>query len=232
MAEVAEKVYKPYVLVADDSRVVRRTIVKYISPYFNVIEAENGVAAWRLLNQSSRIEVVITDIQMPEMDGYSFICKIRAEDDAGMRDIPIIVITSADDETTRDRAYACGANDFVLKPFNTEQLLNTVRSQLGDYRESVKEVVNNNAPDAANEEIVLANKDETSLTSAITHIDTGMRMLASLKSAAIAPHALTLVLRFMPLLKFCNTRFNLGMDREIAVLQQGIATARENPKKT
>lgn len=219
---------KPHILVVDDSRVVRRTIVKFLSPYFHLTEAENGAAAWRMLRQSSSIELVISDIQMPEMDGYTFICKVRAEDDAGLRDIPIIVITSAEDDITRERAYACGANDFVLKPFSNKQLLDCTKAQLADYRESV-EKVENNTP--VIKEVVMPNADEGSLTSAVTYIDTGMKMLAQLNSNTIAPHSLALVLRFLPLLKFCNTKFDLGMDSEIATFQQRIAAARDALKK-
>lgn len=179
-----------------------------------------------MLRQNSSIELVITDIQMPEMDGYTFICKVRAEDDAGLRDVPIIVITSAEDEITRERAYACGANDFVLKPFNDTALIACVRAQLRDYRDSVEPVEQNARPV---EEIVMPNADAASLSTAVTHIDTGMKMLASLNSNAIAPHSLALVLRFLPLLKFCNARFGLDMDSEIATFQQRVAAEREKP---
>jgi len=219
---------KPHILVVDDSRVVRRTIVKFLSPYFHLVEAENGVAGWQVLRQDSSIELVISDIQMPEMDGYTFICKIRAEDDAGLRDIPIIVITSAEDDITRERAYACGANDFVLKPFDNNQILECTKAQLTDYRESVERV---ESQAATVEEVVMPNADEGSLTSAVTYIDTGMKILTQLNSNTIAPHSLALVLRFLPLLKFCNTKFNLGMDSEIATFQQRVSAARDGSEK-
>src|SRR4051812_16390964 len=113
---------RPWVLVVDDSRVVRRTIMNVLGRAYNVLEAGDGIAGWRTLSQNSRVEVVISDIEMPELDGYGMICKIRAVEDPALREIPIVVITSAEDEITRERAYACGANDFILKPFNTDQL--------------------------------------------------------------------------------------------------------------
>lgn len=218
---------KPHVLVVDDSRVVRHTIYKFLSPYFKVTEAEHGMAGWQILRRDSSIELVISDIQMPEMDGYTFICKIRAEDDSALRDIPIIVITSAEDDITRERAYACGANDFVLKPFDNKSLLECVKAQLSDYRESVERVEKQTAPV---EEIVMPNADAASLTSAVTYIDSGMKILANLNSNDIAPHSLALVLRILPLLKFCNTRFNLGMDSEIATFQQRVMVERNKRK--
>jgi CheY-like chemotaxis protein len=230
-AEAAATDRKPHILVVDDSRVVRHTLVKCLSPYFRTIEAENGVAGWRVVNQNSRIELVISDIQMPEMDGYTFICKVRAADDPGLRDIPVVVITSSEDDITRQRAYACGANDFVLKPFNTKQLLGCIRSQLADHDDATAQVEEETLPAAADDgETVLPNADAASLDSAIAYIDAGMKMLMRLNSTVVAPHALTLVLRFMPLLKFCNIKFKLGMEHEIGMFYQRVKMAYEAHK--
>src|SRR6266566_7399884 len=126
----------PWVLIVDDSRVVRRTIMNALGQAYNVLEAGDGVAGWRVLSQNSRVELVISDIEMPQMDGYGLICRVRAAEDPALREIPIVVITSAEDETTRERAYACGANDFILKPFNADQLLTCARSQVSEYRKA------------------------------------------------------------------------------------------------
>jgi CheY-like chemotaxis protein len=223
---------KPWVLIVDDSRVVRRTILNTLGPAFNVLEAGDGAAGWRMLRQNSRIEVVISDIQMPEMDGYSLICKVRAVEDPALREIPIIVITSAEDDITRERAYACGANDFILKPFHADQLLTCVRNQIAEYRKTatgLTAATPSQEPVKPTAEVIPITISDTgpgTLETALEHIDTGLDILRGLKTAAIAPHALALVMRFLPLLKYCNTKFNLGMDREIAVIQQRIAAAR------
>src|SRR5687768_11020540 len=86
---------RPWVLIVDDSRVVRRTIMNALRQTYNVLEAENGVAGWSVLRQNSRIELVISDIEMPELDGYGLICKIRAVEDPALREVPVVVITSA-----------------------------------------------------------------------------------------------------------------------------------------
>jgi CheY-like chemotaxis protein len=206
MGKAALQNDKPCVLVVDDSRVVRHTIVKALAAHFDMLEAENGVAAWHTLNQNSRIQLVISDIQMPEMDGYTFICKVRAADDPALRDMPVVVITSAEDEITRERAYACGANDFVLKPFNTTQLIQCIDSQLAATHEQQAPT----APHTANGdgEVVLANPIQDNVA-----------------------RTLILVLRVLPLLKNCNTKLNLGIEREIALVQQRIAAAHEEMKK-
>lgn len=222
---------KPFILVTDDSRLVRAAIVKVLGRHFNTIEADNGTAALRALRQNSRIEVLITDIQMPEMDGYSLICKLRASEDPGLREIPIIAITGADDEITRERAYACGANDFILKPFDAAKLLECVSSYVKE-QQGASEMASNVTPISAAKptakvEQVMVADTHGSIDQALHHLDSGLNMLRGLKTASIAPHALNLVIKFLPLLKYCNLRFNLGMDKEIAVFQERLIGARE-----
>ena len=209
MGKAALQDDKPCILVVDDSRVVRHTIIKALATHFDMVEAEHGVAAWRTLNQNSHIQLVISDIQMPEMDGYTFICKVRAAEDPALRDMPVVVITSAEDEITRERAYACGANDFVLKPFNTTQLIECINSQLAAGHETLEQRAPT-APHTASGagEMVLANPTQNSVA-----------------------RTLILVLKVLPLLKNCNNKLNLGIEREIALVHQRIAAAHEELKK-
>jgi CheY-like chemotaxis protein len=223
---------RPWLMVIDDSRVIRRTIMSVLRQTYNVLEAENGAAGWSALRHNSRVELIISDIEMPELDGYGLICKIRAAEDPGLREVPIVVITSADDDTTRERAYACGANDFILKPFNANQLLTCVQTQVNEYRAAngvapmetsapapTAQPAANAAPAA------IADTGPGTVETALDYIDKGFGVLRGLKTASFAPHALSLVMRFMPLLKYCNAKFSLGMDREIAVFQQRVAAA-------
>lgn len=119
---------KVRVLVADDSRVIRKAINKILSNEFELIEAEDGETAWERLLQDTSIEVLVSDIEMPRLDGYSLICRIRAAETERIRNVPIIVITGADDELTRERAFACGATDFIIKPIDGVQLLARTRA--------------------------------------------------------------------------------------------------------
>jgi diguanylate cyclase (GGDEF)-like protein len=119
---------KVRVLVADDSRVIRKAINKILSNEFELIEVEDGETAWEHLLKDNSIEVLVSDIEMPKLDGYSLICRIRAADAERVRNVPIIVITGADDELTRERAFACGATDFIIKPIDGVQLLARTRA--------------------------------------------------------------------------------------------------------
>ena len=110
------------VLVVDDSAVIRQAISKMLKVDFDVAVAGDGEAGWEALTRAPDVGVLITDIEMPRLDGYAFICRVRASDDPHIRDLPIIVITGADDEETKTRAFACGATDFITKPLNLSQL--------------------------------------------------------------------------------------------------------------
>lgn len=121
-------VEKPIVIVIDDSRVIRRAIGKILSSEFTLIEAEDGEAGWEHLVSDPRVQVAISDVEMPKLDGYSLICRIRASEEQRLRDLPVIVITGAQDDLTRERAFACGATDFVTKPIDGVQLLARARA--------------------------------------------------------------------------------------------------------
>ena len=119
---------KTRVLVIDDSRVMRHAVNRVLSQEFDILEAEDGEAGWEKLVSDQSVQVVISDVQMPRLDGYSMICRIRAADLSRISGIPIIVMTGADDDITRERAFACGANDFITKPIDSTQLLSCVRN--------------------------------------------------------------------------------------------------------
>lgn len=118
---------RPRILVIDDSRVIRRAIGKTLSSQFDVTEAEDGEQGWEALQRDPSIEVVISDLEMPRLDGRGLLARIRACE-GPLRDMPVIVITGADDEEARAQAFAAGASDFVTKPIDNVQLLARVRS--------------------------------------------------------------------------------------------------------
>jgi two-component system, cell cycle response regulator len=118
------------VLGVDDAQVMRRAVEKMLESDYDVVLANDGEAGWEQLAQDNQIEMLITDIQMPLLDGYGLICRVRASDNAHIRDLPIITITGAEDDETRIRAYACGSTDFIIKPFNKKLLSSRVHAYL------------------------------------------------------------------------------------------------------
>jgi len=118
------------VLVVDDAQVMRRAVEKMLQSDYDVVLANDGEAGWEILQRDSNIEMLITDIQMPLLDGYGLICRVRASANAHIRDLPIITITGAEDDETRIRAYACGSTDFITKPFDKKLLQSRVHAYL------------------------------------------------------------------------------------------------------
>ena len=110
------------VLVVDDSLVIRKAIEKHLKADFDVLLADNGETAWEIIARDHGIKVLITDIEMPRLDGYGLICRIRAAEEPPVRGLPVIAITGAEDEQTKARAFACGATDFIIKPIDPMQL--------------------------------------------------------------------------------------------------------------
>jgi two-component system chemotaxis response regulator CheY len=91
---------------------------------FNVVQAEDGVHGLEVLSQSSP-DVIITDINMPRMDGFGFIEGVRR--DQRHRATPILVLSTESDHEKKSRARAAGATGWIVKPFNAESLVAAIR---------------------------------------------------------------------------------------------------------
>jgi len=130
---------RPRILIADDSRVIRLAIKKILGTQYDIVQVENGAHAWDQVCQDRDIQALVTDIEMPQMDGYELICRIRAADDARIRDLPVITITGTDDEYVRHRAFACGATDFITKPLDSIQLQARVQAYV-QYGEATRDL--------------------------------------------------------------------------------------------
>ncbi|HEY0845990.1 MAG TPA: response regulator [Noviherbaspirillum sp.] len=114
---------KPRVLIADDSRIVRATLIKHIEGMFEFREALDGEQAWETLLLDPSIRVVITDLTMPKLDGYGLLQRIRSSKIGRIRDIPVVVVSGSDDQEERKRAKDAGATDLITKGIGTAQLL-------------------------------------------------------------------------------------------------------------
>ncbi|MDH5436916.1 MAG: response regulator, partial [Gammaproteobacteria bacterium] len=119
----------PHVLVVDDSRLMRVAVKKILKQDYRLSEAVDGETGWEALIKDDSIQVVISDLSMPNLDGFGLLEKIRTSADERIKNIPVIIITGAeDDDVTRTRALDCGASDFVTKPFDSVQLRARTRS--------------------------------------------------------------------------------------------------------
>lgn len=114
---------RPRILIADDSRIVRLTLIKRIDGMFDFREACNGEEAWEMLLADGHIKVLITDLTMPRLDGYGLLQRVRHSSITRLREMPVVVISGSDEQIERDRAIAAGASDLITKGMDTAHLV-------------------------------------------------------------------------------------------------------------
>ena len=125
MNELVEELKNPLVLIVDDELLQRLPMRDALEQAgFRVVEAENGEQAWDFV-QKERPDLVISDVVMPRMDGFSLCQTIRRQE--GLEHLPVVMATSMDDMTSIDRAYQSGATDFITKPIHWGLLGHRVR---------------------------------------------------------------------------------------------------------
>ena len=130
-----ESAAKARILVVDDSRLMRKAAHKMLGDEFDVVTADDGEEAWTQLGDDASIQVVFTDLNMPNVDGYELLQRLRNSEDGSLASLPVIVVTGAEnDEVARMRALDMGATDFITKPFTTVDLLARARAHANNQR--------------------------------------------------------------------------------------------------
>lgn len=123
------------VLVVDDSAVNRMVLTKALSADGHMpVTAENGLEALEVLRSEdeSSVDVVLLDLEMPELDGYETLTRIKADD--RLRHVPVIVISSVDELDSVVRCIENGAADYLPKPFDAALLRARLNASLAEKR--------------------------------------------------------------------------------------------------
>lgn len=106
------------ILVCDDEEGIRTLIAKYAKfEGHNVIEAENGMQAIEICRNKD-IDIIVMDIMMPELDGFSAVREIRKD-----KDTPVIMLSARGEEYDRIHGFEVGADDYLVKPFSPKELM-------------------------------------------------------------------------------------------------------------
>src|SRR5512145_1428175 len=110
------------VLIVEDSPTMRQLIVFALKRLrgLNIVEANDGVDGLKKLS-AEKFDLILTDINMPIMDGLKLVSMVR--NDPNYKTVPIIIITTEGAAEDRDRALALGANAYITKPIQTTQIL-------------------------------------------------------------------------------------------------------------
>jgi two-component system chemotaxis response regulator CheY len=110
------------ILVVDDSSTMRRIIKNTLIRigHKDVLEAEDGAVGWDVLTKNPDIEILVTDWNMPEMNGLELVQKVRAE--GKYEDMPIIMVTTEGGKGEVITALKAGVNNYIVKPFTPQVL--------------------------------------------------------------------------------------------------------------
>ncbi len=121
MSEAKADQNKMVVLVADDSSTVRKFVSFSLSSQnMEVITAVDGMDALEKVSQAPRLDLVIVDLNMPNMDGFEFIENFRQSD--MYRGVPIIILSSERGEESKKRGEKVGADAYIEKPFDAKKI--------------------------------------------------------------------------------------------------------------
>jgi len=110
---------KKKILVIDDERTIRVLLENFLKEYI-VTTKNDGLEGLSWLQEGNMPDLIVADIQMPNIDGYEFVKQIRAS--GFFRDIPLIVLSGLESSTEKVKCLKLGANDYLVKPFNPEEL--------------------------------------------------------------------------------------------------------------
>lgn len=118
------------VLVVDDSRFVRTTFASILKASFTVREAADGEAAWEAIGKDDSIVMVFTDLDMPRLDGFGLLARMRESGEARIRELPVVVISGNEDASNKQRARELGATDFIAKSADAPEVLSRLDNVL------------------------------------------------------------------------------------------------------
>ena len=140
------------IMIVEDNYELRNYLQSILSPHFNIIVAENGQVALDLLLKKSNnddtaiptLDLVLSDVMMPMMDGFQLLKELRTNTETNH--IPMVMLTARADMEDRLNALRIGVDDYLLKPFDEEELLIRIKNLLKNY--AVRKSIQANSEDA------------------------------------------------------------------------------------
>ena len=151
------------ILVVDDEPANLGVLNAVLQPYFRVRVARSGAEALRAVGTAPRPDLVLLDVMMPEMDGYTVLSKLR--ESPASCNLPVIFVTAMDSMESEQRGLELGAVDYITKPINPAIMLVRVRTQL-----ELKVARDHLADQNARLEVLVAERTEA-LKSALDHAE-------------------------------------------------------------
>lgn len=120
----------PRILIVDDSRVVRVSLIHHLKGYYEVREECDGEAAWQSLVVDHSIRAVISDLQMPKLNGFELLERVRTSKLRRLQQLPFILVSGEETEEERAKAKVLGVSDFVTKGAGSTEVLTRLNNLL------------------------------------------------------------------------------------------------------
>ena len=120
----------PRILIVDDSRVVRMSLIQHLKGQYEVREEGDGEAAWQTLVLDHSIRAVISDLQMPKVNGYELLERMRTTKLKRLQQLPFILVSGEETEEERAKAKSLGVSDFVTKGAGCTEVLTPLNNLL------------------------------------------------------------------------------------------------------
>lgn len=123
--EAASMLMHKILIIEDDSPLLELYSIALKKEGYDTVTAQNGQEAWDILEKES-IDLIITDIMMPVMDGYEFVELLRRENPA----LPVLMITAKDDFSSKSKGFSLGTDDYMTKPIDINEMVLRVKALL------------------------------------------------------------------------------------------------------
>ena len=119
---------KKQLLIVDDNEEFRRLVKIFLSKEYDVESFENGMQALAFLQKGILPDLIVSDLNMPELDGKTLLDQLKSSE--VFKHIPVIILSSIDKSSERVELIKSGASDYLIKPFNPEELNVRIENQL------------------------------------------------------------------------------------------------------
>lgn len=122
--------HKPKILFTEDNEMMQALLESYFQEKYDIITKENGLSALSWLEAGNMPDLIISDIEMPDLDGFELLKIIKSS--SFFNKIPMFILSGKQKSQDRITAYRLGANDFLTKPFNPEELAIKIENLLNN----------------------------------------------------------------------------------------------------
>ncbi|AWV98727.1 hybrid sensor histidine kinase/response regulator [Arcticibacterium luteifluviistationis] len=122
---------KPNLLLVEDNPQLRAYVKSILEKEYQIIEAENGAKAIKILEKNVQVDCILSDIMMPELDGVGLLNHVRQ--DSKLRIIPFVFLTAKHNEQSKLEAFRIGVDDYLTKPFDEDELVFRLRAVYKNY---------------------------------------------------------------------------------------------------